>query len=66
MAGVGQLGVAGAALVAAFCSIVLTLICAVPLAWVDQIWTRLLSRLTKPLTRHSARKPAAMLETAGL
>ena len=49
MDGVGQLGVTGAALVAAFCTILLTLLCAMPLAWVDRRWTRLLSRLTRPL-----------------
>lgn len=49
MDGVGQLGVTGAALAAAFCTILLTLLCAMPLAWVDQRWTRLLARLTRPL-----------------
>ncbi len=51
MDGVGALGMAGAALVAALCSILLTLLCALPLAWVDRLWTSLLSRLTKQLMR---------------
>jgi peptidoglycan/LPS O-acetylase OafA/YrhL len=51
MDGVGTLGMAGAAFAAAFCSILLTLICALPLAWVDKGWTQLLARLTRPLIR---------------
>ncbi|MGE4481135.1 acyltransferase family protein [Acidocella sp.] len=58
MEGVGTLGMAGAAVLAALCSIFLTLLCAVPLAWVDRLWTGLLSRLTRPLTRR--RPPPAM------
>ncbi|MDE2239569.1 MAG: acyltransferase, partial [Rhodospirillales bacterium] len=50
MDGVGTLGMAGAAFAAALCSILLTLICALPLAWVDKGWTQLLSRLTRPFT----------------
>ncbi|MDE2318244.1 MAG: acyltransferase [Rhodospirillales bacterium] len=47
MDGVGTFGMVGAAVMAAFCSILLTLACALPLAWVDKIWTRLLSRVMK-------------------
>lgn len=55
MDGVGKLGMAGAALMAAFCSVLLTLVCALPLVWVDRLWTKLLSRLTRPLTRRPQR-----------
>lgn len=51
MAGLGTLGMAGAAMMAAFCSILLTLVCALPLAWVDKVWTRLLSRVMRPLAK---------------
>lgn len=51
MDGLGRLGLVGAALLAAFCSILLTLVCALPLAWVDKIWTGLLARITRPFTR---------------
>lgn len=61
MDGVGTLGMAGAALAAAAFSILLTLLCAVPLAWVDQLWTRLLSRLTRPFT---GRRPPVGMELA--
>lgn len=49
MKGLGMFGIAGAAFMAAIFSLALTFICAVPLAWVDQIWTRLLSRVMRPL-----------------
>lgn len=61
MDGVGTLGMTGAALAAAALSILLTLLCAVPLAWVDQLWTRLLSRLTRPFT---GRQPPMRMELA--
>lgn len=51
---VGRLGMAGAAVTAAISSILLTLLCALPLAWVDRHWTGLLSRLTRPFTRTAA------------
>ncbi len=54
----GALGVVGktnSALIAAGISVALTLLCAVPLVWVDQTWTRVLGRMTKPLLK----KPAA-------
>ena len=54
MDGVGRLGMAAAALMAAFCSILLTLLCALPLAWVDKVWTKLLSRMSKPFIRARA------------
>ena len=55
MDGVGTLGVAGAAVLAASCSILLTLVCALPLAWVDKLWTRLLSRVMRPPGRAGAK-----------
>ncbi|WP_298215655.1 acyltransferase [Acidocella sp.] len=54
MQGVGVLGLPVAALLAAFCSLALTLLCAMPLAWMDRLWTRLLGALTRPLMRPRA------------
>jgi peptidoglycan/LPS O-acetylase OafA/YrhL len=55
LTGLGTLGVAGSAVVAALCSIALTLFCAVPLVWVDKAWTGVLTRLTKPFVRKPLR-----------
>ncbi len=41
------LGEAGSALTAAGVSIALTLLCALPLVWVDKTWTRVLARATR-------------------
>jgi hypothetical protein len=54
LGGVGTLGVAGSALMAAACSILLTVVCAVPLVWVDKAWTRVLGRATKMFVRKVA------------
>ncbi len=63
------------ALVAAAISVALTLLCALPLVWVDKAWTRILGLLTKPLLRGPAAKeevllrgstPAAQFEPAAL
>jgi peptidoglycan/LPS O-acetylase OafA/YrhL len=40
-------GEAGSALAAAAISILLTLVCAVPLVWIDQAWTGILRRMTR-------------------
>jgi peptidoglycan/LPS O-acetylase OafA/YrhL len=42
---VDQLGLTGAVLLAGTVTIVLTLACAVPLAWVDKVWTGVLGRV---------------------
>jgi peptidoglycan/LPS O-acetylase OafA/YrhL len=44
-------GKTNSALMAAAVSIVLTLVCAVPLVWVDKTWTRVLGRITKPILK---------------
>jgi len=44
-------GKTNSALVAAAVSVVLTLVCAVPLVWVDKTWTRVLGRVTKPMLK---------------
>lgn len=49
VAAAGPLGVHGGELLAALVTIALTLACAVPLAWVDQGWTRVLGAATRPL-----------------
>jgi peptidoglycan/LPS O-acetylase OafA/YrhL len=46
-------GKTNSALVAAGISVVLTLICAVPLVWVDKTWTRVLGRMAKPMLKKS-------------
>lgn len=64
----GALGVVGktnSALIAAAISIALTLLCAVPLVWVDQTWTRVLGRLTKPMLRKPAVKPEGIVQNQG-
>jgi peptidoglycan/LPS O-acetylase OafA/YrhL len=48
------LGMTGAVLAAGFVTIALTLACALPLAWVDKVWTRALGRMTGVLTRRRA------------
>jgi peptidoglycan/LPS O-acetylase OafA/YrhL len=58
----GALGVMGkteSALIAAAISIALTLLCALPLVWVDKSWTRLLGRVTRPILRKPAASEAA-------
>jgi len=45
------LGKTSSALMAAAVSVVLTLVCAVPLVWVDKAWTQVLGRVTKPMLR---------------
>jgi len=47
LGGVRTLGVAGSAAMAALTSVALTLLCAVPLVWVDRGWTRVLGRVTR-------------------
>jgi peptidoglycan/LPS O-acetylase OafA/YrhL len=44
-------GKTNSALMAALVSVVLTLVCAVPLVWVDKAWTRVLGRITKPMLK---------------
>jgi len=53
--GLGKLGVAGSAVMAAVFSILLTLACAVPLVWVDRVWTGALGRVTKIFVQRPAR-----------
>jgi peptidoglycan/LPS O-acetylase OafA/YrhL len=55
LSGLNRFGEAGSALVAAAVSIALTLLCALPLVWVDRAWTGVLGRVTKFFLR----KPAA-------
>jgi peptidoglycan/LPS O-acetylase OafA/YrhL len=55
----GPLGEAGSVAVAVVASLVLTLVCAVPLVWVDQAWTRVLGRVTKPLMRKAVKTSKA-------
>jgi hypothetical protein len=47
-------GKTNSALMAAAVSVVLTLVCAVPLVWVDKAWTRVLSRIFKPMLKQRA------------
>lgn len=49
--GVGWLGLAGSAAMAAAVSVALTLLCALPLVWVDKAWTGILGRATGCLIR---------------
>jgi peptidoglycan/LPS O-acetylase OafA/YrhL len=44
-------GKTNSALMAAAVSVVLTLVCAVPLVWVDKSWTRVLGWVTKPMLK---------------
>jgi peptidoglycan/LPS O-acetylase OafA/YrhL len=47
----GLMGKTQSALIAAAISIALTLLCALPLVWVDKSWTRLLGRMTRPILK---------------
>jgi peptidoglycan/LPS O-acetylase OafA/YrhL len=51
MSTVATLGISAAILVAAAVTIVLTLLCALPLAWVDKAWTGALGRVTARLLK---------------
>ena len=51
LSGLGQYGETGSAILAALLSITLTLLCALPLIWVDKVWTRLLGRFAKVFSR---------------
>jgi peptidoglycan/LPS O-acetylase OafA/YrhL len=69
MTGLSALGVAGSAMAAAAITIVLTLLCAVPLVWIDKAWTGILSQVTTLLmkaqrapARTSFREPEALAE----
>ena len=55
----GLMGKTQSALIAAAISIALTLLCALPLVWVDKSWTRLLGRMTRPILKKPAREGAA-------
>jgi len=57
LGGLGRLGEAGSALAAAVVSILLTLLCALPLVWVDRVWTGVLGRAGRVFTRKAV--PAA-------
>ena len=48
-----EFGKTNSALMAAAVSLVLTLVCAVPLVWVDKGWTRVLGWVTGPMLRKS-------------
>ena len=58
---VAVFGTTGAVLLAAIVTIALTLACALPLAWVDKTWTRMLGRMANSLL---PRRPAAQPEAA--
>jgi peptidoglycan/LPS O-acetylase OafA/YrhL len=47
LGGLGWFGEAGSAMAAATISVALTLLCALPLVWVDKAWTGVLSRGVK-------------------
>jgi peptidoglycan/LPS O-acetylase OafA/YrhL len=51
LSGLEQFGVAGSAVAAALISIALTLLCALPLVWVDKAWTAALGRGANILVR---------------
>jgi peptidoglycan/LPS O-acetylase OafA/YrhL len=51
---VGPLGETGSVLVACAISVALTLVCAVPLIWIDKAWTRLLGQVTRPFLKKTS------------
>jgi peptidoglycan/LPS O-acetylase OafA/YrhL len=59
-------GKTNSALMAAAVSVVLTLVCAIPLVWVDKAWTRVLGRITRPMLkkRRAGRGMAIQGQTA--
>jgi peptidoglycan/LPS O-acetylase OafA/YrhL len=56
---IGPLGRVGAVVLAAAVTVTLTLVCALPLAWIDRVWTGALSRVAAITKRRLA------VETAG-
>ncbi len=62
--GVGWLGLAGSAAMAAAVSVGLTLLCALPLVWVDKAWTGILGRAAGFLIRRPAPPAAPVLKAA--
>ncbi len=63
---VGEMGKTGSALIAAAISLALTLVCAVPLVWVDKSWTRVLGWMMRPiLNRRGLRKRGVAEGQAG-
>ncbi len=63
LAALAWFGMAGSAMIAVFASMAITLLCAVPLAWIDRGWTGTLSWtarwLEAKLARNQAIKPGA-------
>ena len=62
----GVVGKTSSAVLAAAISIALTLLCALPLVWIDRAWTKTLSALTRPMLRRpeARRTVAARVPTA--
>jgi peptidoglycan/LPS O-acetylase OafA/YrhL len=57
LTGLNRFGMAGAAIMAALISVALTLLCALPLVWVDKYWTATLGRVTAPFIKNRAAAP---------
>ena len=51
LAAIGPFGIMGAVLLAAGVTVALTLACALPLAWIDNVWTNTLARVTVVLMK---------------
>ena len=51
LAAIGRFGMMGAVLLAAGVTVALTLACALPLAWIDNVWTNTLTRVTVVLMK---------------
>ena len=51
LAAIGPFGIMGAVLLAAGVTVALTLACALPLAWIDNVWTNTLTRVTVVLMK---------------
>ncbi|MDE8346816.1 MAG: acyltransferase [Acidocella sp.] len=47
LSGLNRFGEAGSAMMAAIISLAITLLCAVPLIWVDRAWTRVLANISR-------------------
>jgi peptidoglycan/LPS O-acetylase OafA/YrhL len=60
LGGLGWFGEAGSAMAAATISVALTLLCALPLVWVDKAWTGVLSRGAKIFVRRKQGKQVVL------
>ena len=60
---VGVVGKTDSALIAGGISVALTLLCAIPLVWVDKGWTRVLGMVTRPMLKKTGVRQQVVAES---